>query len=58
MFRLKTQMERLEAYIAGGESIPELEEELLEYNGSGAVDEAREIPYLNTWAAAVSANII
>ena len=58
MLRLKTQMERLEAYVAGGDSIPELEEKLLPYNGSGAVDEAREIPYLNTWAAAVSVNIL
>ncbi len=58
LLRLRSQKERLEAYLAGGDRIPELEEELLEYKGSGAIDQYRDIPYINSWASAVSVNII
>jgi len=57
--RLKSQKERLDAYIAGEiDSIPELEEELLDYNGPGAQWLQNGMPKFNWWGKSASLNYI
>ena len=58
LLRLRSQKERLEAYLQNGESIPELEEEILPYIGNGAANEKRDVPYVKTWFESVSVNVL
>lgn len=58
LLRLRSQKERLEAFMQNGEKIPELEEEILPYNGSGAANEVRDVPYVKTWFESVSVNVL
>jgi len=59
LLRLRSQRERLERYLRGEtDSIPELEEKLLPYNGSMPADEGSRMPRLNSWQQSASVNRI
>ncbi|MBQ9132234.1 MAG: beta-N-acetylhexosaminidase [Clostridia bacterium] len=59
LLRLRSQSQRLMDYALGEiDSIPELEEELLPYNGSACADAKSDIPRLNSWAKSATVNIM
>ena len=59
LMRLRSQRDRLEEYIDGKtSSIPELEEEILPYNGYAAAGETSDIPSYHGWAHTASVNTI
>ena len=60
LFRLRSARDRILGYVNGEvESIAELEETLLPYNGRGADNKAPlNMPHINFWDAAVTPNIL
>ena len=57
--RLRSCRERLESYVSGEENtIPELDEKLLDFFGGGDVFEKEKTPTFNTWTTNASVNII
>ncbi len=59
LYRLADCRDRLAAYLAGKEaSIPELEEELLPYDGKGAAETDDMIPSVPRWSITVSPNTL
>ncbi|MBQ8289213.1 MAG: family 20 glycosylhydrolase, partial [Clostridia bacterium] len=60
LFRLRSTRDRILGYVNGEvESIPELEETLLPYDGTGADQKNRNaLPNLNSWAGVVTPNIL
>ena len=57
--RLRSCRERLESYVSGEENtIPELDEKLLDFFGGGDVFEKEKTPTFNTWTTNASVNIV
>ena len=58
LMRLRSQRDRLADFVEGRiDSIPELEEEILPYRGSGhAAEGISEIPYYHGWAFSATVN--
>ncbi len=59
LLRLRSQRDRLNEYVVGKTaSIPELEEEILPYNGVLPADETSDMPTPHNWADSVTVNAI
>ncbi|MBE6577207.1 MAG: beta-N-acetylhexosaminidase [Ruminococcaceae bacterium] len=57
LLRLRSQRDRLNEYVLGKvDSIPELEEEILPYNGILPADETTDMPTPHNWGRTVSVN--
>ena len=57
--RLRSCRERLESYVSGEENtIPELDEKLLDFFGGGDIFEKEKTPTFNTWTTNASVNIV